>query len=126
MAGGLMLDEPLVPEDAAGDAAAEGSGDADAGVAPAREETGEEGLGDVIAGAADGVLPDGSRVVTGIGLEAAGDAPWMERLREAAGREPSVAAELRELWLDAEADGDGWFGEWLEPVVSRPRERAGR
>ena len=116
MAGGLMLDEPLTREDAAGDSAAEGGDDADAGVAPAREETGEEGLGDVI----------GSRVVPGIGLEAAGDAPWMERLRAAAGREPSVAAELRELWLDAEADGDGWFGEWLEPAVSRPREWAGR
>ena len=80
----------------------------------------------MIAGAADGVLPDGSRVVPGIGPEAAADAPWMVRLREAAGRDPSVAAELRELWLDAEADGDGWFGEWLEPAVSRPRERAGR
>ena len=125
-AGGLMLDEPLVPEDAARGAAAEGDAEADAGVAPAREETGEEGLGDVIAGAADGVRPDGSRVVPSIGLEATGDAPWMERLREAAGRDPSVAAELRELWLDAEADGDGWFGEWLEPAVSRPRERAGR
>ena len=117
-----MLDEPLTREDPAGDAAAEGGGDA--GGAPMREETGEEGLGAVIAGAADSVLPDGSRVVPGMGPEAAGDAPWMERLREAAGGEPSVAARMRELWLDA--DRDGWFGEWLEPAVSRSRERAGR
>lgn len=126
MAGGLMLDERLTAEDAARDAASEGGDDADAGVTPAREETGEEGLGDVIGGASDGVLPDGSRVVSTIGPEAAGDSPWMERLREAAGREPSVAAELRESWLDAESDGAGWFGDWLEPAVSRPRERAGR
>ena len=124
MAGGLMLDEPLTREDAAGDAAVERGGNAGAGVAPVREETGEEGLGDVIAGAADSVLPDGSRVVPGIAPEAAGDAPWTERLREAAGREPSVAARMRESWLDA--DRDGWFGEWLEPAVSRSRERAGR
>ena len=122
MAGGLMLDERLTPDDAA----SEGGDDADAGVAPTREEMGEEGLGDVTAGASDGVLPDGTRVTPGIGPEAAGDAPWMERLREAAGREPSVAAELRESWLDAESDGAGWFGDWLEPAVSRPRERAGR
>lgn len=126
MAGGLMLDERLTAEDAAGDVAAQGGGDADAGVAPAREATGEEGLGDVIAGASDGVLPDGTRVTPGIGPEAAGNARWMERSREAAGREPSVAAELRELWLDAESDGAGWFGDWLKPAVSRPRERAGR
>ena len=125
-AGGLMLDERLTAEDAARDVAAQGGGDADADVAPAREETGEEGLGDVIAGASDGVLPDGTRVTPGIGPEAVGDAPWMERLREAAGRQPSVVAELRRLWLDAESDGAGWFGDWLEPAVSRPRERAGR
>ena len=125
-AGGLGLDEPLALDDAARDAAAERGGDAVGDGAPAREETGEEGLGDVIAGAADVVLPDGSQVVSAVGPEAAGDAPWMERLREAAGREPSVAAELRELWLDAESDGEGWFGEWLGPAVSRSRERAGR
>ena len=101
MVSGLVFEEPLVPGDAARDTAAEGGGDADAGVAPAREETGEEGLGEV-------------------------DAPWLERLREAAGREPSAAAQLRELWLDAESDRDGWFGEWLEPAVTRSRERAGR
>ena len=123
-AGRLMLDEPLAPEEAARDADAEGGGDT-AG-APAREETGEEGLGNVVAGAVDGVLPDGSQMVSAIGPEATGDAPWMERLREAAGREPSVAAELRERWLDAESDRERWFGEWLEPTVSRARERAGR
>ena len=124
MAGGLMLDERLTPEDAARDVAAQGGDDAD--VAPVREETGEEGLGDVIVGAADSMLPDGTRVTPGIGPEAVGDGPWMERLREAAGREPSVVVELRELWLDAESDGAGWFGNWLEPAVSRPRDRAGR
>ncbi len=123
-AGRLMLDEPLAPEEAARDADAAPAGDA--GGAPTREETGVEGLQNVVAGAGDGVLPDGSRMVSAIGPEAAGDAPWMERMREAAGREPSVAAELRELWLDAESDGEGWFGEWLEPTVSRSRERAGR
>ena len=126
MAGGLGLDEPLTPEDTARDAVAEGGGDAAGGGAPAREETGEECLGDVIAGAADGVLADGTRVVSAIGPEVAGNGPWTERLREAAGREPSVAAELRELWLDAESDGEGWFGDWIEPAVSRSRERAGR
>ena len=115
--GGLVLDEPLAPEDAARDAD---------GIAPAREETGVEGLGDVIASGTGGVLPDGSQLVSAIGPEAAGDAPWVERLREAAGREPSVAAELRELWVGAESGGEGWFGEWLEPTVSRSRERAGR
>ena len=123
-AGRLMLDEPLAPEEAARDAdAADGS---DAGGAPAREETGEEGLGNVVTGAVDGVLPDGSQMVSVIGPEAAGDAPWMAGLREAAGREPSVAEQLRELWLDAESDREGWFGDWLEPTVSRSRERAGR
>lgn len=125
-AGGLLLDEPLAPEDAARDAAAERGGAAAGDAVPAREETGEEGLGDVVAGASDSVLPDGSRVVSVVGPEAAGDAPWMERLRGAAGREPSVAARLRELWLDAESGGEGWFGEWLEPAVSRAPERAGR
>ena len=123
-AGGLMLDEQLAPEDATRDV------DTAGGAAPAREETGEEGLGDVVAGGADGVRPDGSQVVSAIGPEgsgeAAGNGPWMERLRQAAGGEPSVAAELRELWLDAESDGEGWFGEWIEPAVSRSRERAGR
>ena len=130
-AGSLVLDEQLPPEDAARaaagrDAAAEGDGDAVGDGAPAREETGEESLGDVVAGAADGVLPDGSQVVSAVGPEAAGDALWMERLRETVGGEPSGAAELRELWLDAESDGEGWFREWLEPAVSRSRERAGR
>ena len=130
-AGSLVLDEQLPPENAgraaAGrDAAAEGDGDAVGDGAPAREETGEEGLGGVVGGASDGVLPDGSQVVSAVGPEAAGDALWMERLREAAGGEPLGAAELRELWLDAESDGEGWFGEWLERAVSRSRERAGR
>ena len=130
-AGSLVLDEQLPPEDAARDAAgrdaaAEGDGDAGGAGAPAREETGEEGIGAVVGGAADGVLPDGTQVVSAVGPEAAGDALWMERLREAAGREPSVSAELRELWLDAESDGEGWVGEWLERAVSRSRERAGR
>ena len=125
-AGRFMLDEPLAPEDADRDADAEAGGDAASGVAPGREETGDEGLGDVVAGGAAGVLPDGSQMVSAMGPEAAGDAPWMERMREAAGRGPSVAAELRELWVDAESDGEGWFGEWLEPAVSRARERAGR
>ena len=130
-AGSLVLDEQLPPEDAARDAAvreaaAEGGGDAAGDGTPAREETGKECLGDVIAGAADGVLADGTRVVSAIGPEAAGNEPWMERLREAAGGESSGAADLRELWLDAESDGEGWFGEWLEPAVSRSRERAGR
>ena len=123
-AGRLMLDEPLAPEEAARDADAADGGDA--GGAPTREETGKEGLGDVIAGGADGVLPDGTQVVSAIGPGSSGDAPWMERLREAAGGESSVAAELRELWLGAESDGEGWFGEWIEPTVSRSRERAGR
>ena len=126
MAGGLVLDEPLTPDGAARDAVAEGGGDAAGGGAPAREETGEEGVGDVIVGAADGVLADGTRVVSAIGPEVAGNGRWMERLREAAGGESLRAAELRELWLDAESDGEGWFGEWLEPAVSRSRERAGR
>ena len=125
-AGGLGLDESLVPEDAVRDAATEGGGDAVGDGAPAREETGEEGLGDVIAGAADGVLADGTRVVSAIGPEVAGNGPWMERLREAAGGEPSMALQLRELWLDAESDGEGWFGDWIEPAVFRSRERAGR
>ena len=125
-AGGLVLDEPLAPEEATRDADAEGGGDAGAGGAPAREETGAEGLGDVIGGGADGVLPDGSQVVSVIGPEAAGDASWVERLRTAAGRAPSIAVKLRELWLDAESDGEGWFEKWLEPAVSRSRERAGR
>ena len=119
-AGGPMLDEQLAPEDATRGA------DAAVGGAPAREETGEESLGDVVGGASDGVRPDGSQVVSAVGPEVAGDALWMERLREVAGRESSGAAELRELWLDAESDGEGWFGEWLEPAVSRSRERAGR
>ena len=130
-AGSLVLDEQLPPENAARDAAgrdatAEGDGDAAGAGAPAREETGEEGIGDVVGGASDGVLPDGSQVVSAVGPEAAGDALWMERLREAAGGEPLGAAELRELWLDAESDGEGWVGEWLERAVSRSRERAGR
>ena len=122
-AGRLMLEEPLAPGDAAGDADAEKDGAA--GVAPAREETGEEGLGNVVGGAANSVLPDGTQMVSATGPEAAGDAPWTERLREAAARGPSAVEELRELWLDAE---EGWFGEWLEPAVSRSRarERAGR
>ena len=123
-AGRLMLDEPLAPEDGARDGNAEGGGDA--GGASAREETGEEGLGKVVGGGADGVLPDGTQVVSAIGPEAAGEASWMERLREAAGRDPSVVAELRELWVDAESDGEGWFGGWLEPTVARLRERGGR
>ena len=123
-AGRFMLDEPLAPEEAARDADAADGGDA--GGAPAREGTGEEGLGNVVAGAVDGVLPDGSQMVSAIGPELAGNAPWMERLREAAGREPSVAVELRELWVGADSDGKGWFGGWLEPTVSRSRERAGR
>ena len=135
-AGSLVLDEQLPPEDAARDAAArdaaardagaEGGGDAAGDGTPAREETGKEGIGDVVGGASDGVLPDGSQVVSAVGPEAAGDALWMERLRETVGGEPSGAAELRELWLDAESDGEGWFREWLEPAVSRSRERAGR
>jgi len=122
--GGLLLDEPLAPEDAARDA--EGGGDA--GGAPGREETGEEGVGNVVGGGANSVLADGTQVVSVTGPEPAGDAPWMERLREAAGRGPSAVLQLRELWLDAEPDGQGWFGDWLEPTVSRPRkrERAGR
>ena len=124
-AGSLVLDEQL-PPGAARDTAVDGGGDAAGDDVPAREETGEEGIGDVVAGASDGVLPDGSHVVSVVGPEAAADAPWVERLRGAAGREPSVAARLRELWLDAESDGEGWLGEWLEAAVSRSRERAGR
>ena len=121
--GGLVLDEPLAPEDAVRDADAEGAGEGGGSV---RGETGEEGAGDVIAGGIDGVLPDGARVIPEIGPEAARDGLWGERLREAAGRESSLVFRLRDSWLDSESDGEGWLGAWLEPAVSRSRERAGR
>ena len=123
MGGGLVLDEPLAPEDAVRDADAQGAGEGGGSV---RGETGEEGLDDVIAGGVDGVLPDGARVIPEIGPQAARDALWAERLGEAAGRECSLAAKLRDAWLEAESDGEGWLGAWLEPAVSRSRERAGR
>ena len=119
--GGLVLDEPLAPEDAVRDADAAGRRGRRCG-GSVREETGEEGAGDVIAGGVDGVLPDGARVIPEIGPQAARDALWAERLGEAAGRESSLAAKLRDAWLDAESDGEGW----LEPAVSRSREWAGR